>query len=138
MQTQRWNPWPLFAELERTVFTAAGSQEWPAFEIDDHDDETLLTTDVPGMTEHDLELTIAGSTLVIRGERTPRRRAFAKQLRLGEGYDLDHIDARVANGVLTITLPKTEKAKPRRIKIASSFVDKVKALVSGDKQQPAA
>ena len=151
MQTRSWNPWSIFDELERTVFAAAGSQEWPVFDIEDNDDETTLTADLPGMTDDDLDLTIAGSTLTVHGERNvkdgryvSRRRftgAFVKQFRIGEGYDLDDIHARIANGVLTITLTKTEKAKPRRIKLASGVVDKVKGLLSGDKQkehQPAA
>ena len=117
MQTQLWNPWSIFDELERTVFgAAAGSQEWPVFDMDDNDDETMLTADVPGMTADDVELTIAGPTLTVRGERNmknarymSRRRftgAFEKQFRIGEGYDLDNVQARIANGVLTITLAK--------------------------------
>jgi HSP20 family protein len=145
MQTHLWNPWSIFDELERTVFTAAGSRDWPVFDIEDNDDATTLTADLPGMTDNDIELTIAGSTLTVYGERkvndghyVSRRRftgPFAKQFRLGEGYDLDHIQARIANGVLTITLAKAEKAKPRRIKLASGVIEKVKGLLSGDKQK---
>jgi HSP20 family protein len=151
MQTQLWNPWSIFDELERTVFAAAGSPEWPVFDIEDNDDETTLTADLPGMTDNDVELTITGSTLTVHGERkvegghyVSRRRftgAFEKQFRIGEGYNLDDIQARITNGVLTITLSKAEKAKPRRIKLARGVVEKVKGLLSGDKQkdhQPAA
>jgi HSP20 family protein len=79
----------------------------------------------------------------VRGERNTkdgryvsRRRftgPFEKQFRIGEGYDLDDVQARIANGVLTITLSKAEKAKPRRIKLASGVVEKVKGLLAGDK-----
>ena len=151
MQTQLWNPWSIFDELERTVFAAAGSPEWPVFDIEDNANETTLTADLPGMTDNDVELTITGSTLTVHGERkvkggnyVSRRRfagAFEKQFRIGEGYNLDDIQARITNGVLTITLSKAEKARPRRIKLASGVVEKVKGLLSGDKQkdhQPAA
>ena len=47
MQTQLWNPWSIFDELERTVFAAAGSPEWPVFDIEDSDNETTLTADLP-------------------------------------------------------------------------------------------
>jgi HSP20 family protein len=144
MQTQLWNPWSIFDELERTVFAAAGSQEWPVFDIEDNDEETTLTADLPGMTGNDIELTITGSTLTVRGERkvkngryVSRRRftgAFEKQFRIGEGYDLDDVQARVADGVLTITLAKAEKATPRRIKLVSGVVEKVKGLLAGDKE----
>jgi HSP20 family protein len=144
MTTQTWNPWSIFDELERTVFAAAGSQEWPSFDIEDNEDATTLTADLPGMTENDIELTITGSTLRVQGERKLKdgryasRRfsgAFAKQFQIGQGYDLDDVQARIANGVLTITLSKTERAKPRRIKLASGVVEKVKGLLSGDKEK---
>ncbi len=145
MQTFLWNPWSIFDELERTVFTAAGSRDWPVFDIEDNDDATTLTADLPGMTDDDIVISIAGSTLTVHGERkvkdghyVTRRRftgAFEKQFRLGEGYDPDDIQARISNGVLTITLSKAEKAKPRRLKLASGVVEKVKGLLSGDKQK---
>jgi HSP20 family protein len=148
MQTFTWNPWSIFDELERSM---TGSSQWPQFDIDDNDEETVLSADLPGMGEDDIELTIAGSTLTVRGERkvkdgryVSRRRftgAFEKQFRIAEGYDLDDVQARIANGVLTITLTKAEKAKPRRIKLAAGVVEKVKGLLSGEKakdKQPAA
>ena len=145
MQIQTWNPWSIFDELERGLFAAAGSQEWAVFDIDDDDDATTLTADVPGMTCDDIELTIAGAMLTVRGERkvkagkvVSRRRfmgAFEKHFRIGEGYALDDIEARIADGVLTITLRKAEKAKPRRIKVASGIVEKVKGLLSGDREK---
>ena len=149
MQTHLWHPWSIFDELDRTMFAAASSQEWPVFDIEDDNDQTTLTADLPGMTDNDIELTIAGSTLTVHGERkmknghyVSRRRfagTFEKQFRIAEGYDLDHVQARMTNGVLTITLPKAEKAKPRRIKLASGVVEKVKGLLAGEKdKQPAA
>jgi HSP20 family protein len=140
MTTRVWNPWSVFDELQHKVF-AAGSQEWPIFDIEDNDDETTLTVDLPGMTDSDIELTITGSILTVHGERKARdgrRRfagAFAKQFQIGEGYDLDDVQARIANGVLTISLSKAEKAKPRRIKLARGVAEKVKGLLSGDKEK---
>jgi HSP20 family protein len=142
MQTQPWNPWSLFDELERTMFAAAASREWPVFDIEDSEHETILTADLPGMTENDLELTITGPMLTVHGERkakdayyVARQRfsgTFEKQFRIGDGYDLDDVKAHIANGVLTISLPKAAKSKPRRIKLATGFVDKVKNLVTGE------
>ena len=56
-----WNPWSIFDELERSIFDTASSPEWPQFDIEDTDDETVLTADLPGMTEDDLEVTAVGS-----------------------------------------------------------------------------
>jgi HSP20 family protein len=150
MQTYVWNPWSILDELERTASAAAGAREWPLFDIEDDDDATTLVADVPGMTDDDVVLTVAGSTLTVQGERrvrdgryVSRRRfagAFTRQFRLGEGYDLDAIEARVVDGVLTIKLAKTARARPRRIKLGGGVVEKVKGLLTGDrdKDKPAA
>ena len=58
MQTFLWNPWSIFDELERSMF-AAGSTEWPQFDIEDTDDETVLSADLPGMGEDDVEVTVS-------------------------------------------------------------------------------
>jgi HSP20 family protein len=140
-----WNPWSVFDELDRTVFDAPGSSQWPVFDIEDTDEETILTADLPGMTDEDIELTVSGARLVVRGERRPgdgryvhRRRfhgSFERQFRLGDGYDLDGVKAHLGNGVLTIRLVKAAQMKPRRIKLTSGVMDKVKGLLTGDKDK---
>jgi HSP20 family protein len=142
MQTYMWNPWSIFDELERSMF-AAGSSEWPQFDIEDTDDETVLSADLPGMGEDDIEVTMSGPYLVVRGERKPkegrylrraRHGAFERRFWIGEGYDPDQVSAHIANGELTIRLEKTAKAKPRRIKLTSGgLAAKVKGLLGGDK-----
>lgn len=143
MQTQLWNSWPLFDELERSTF-ATGSVEWPPFDIEDNDDETVLSADLPGMTEDDLEVTLVGRQLFVRGERKAKagrylRRgrfagSFERRFWIGEDYDPDQLSAHIANGELTIRLVKTAKAKPRRIKLTSGGIAaKVKGLLGGDK-----
>jgi len=145
MQTQLWNPWSLFDELERSMF-ATGSSVWPQFDIEDTDDETVLSADLPGMGEDDIEVTTSGSYLLVRGERKPKEGryvqrarfhgAFERRFWIGENYDPDRITAHIANGELTIRLEKAAKAKPRRIKLSSGgFAAKVKGLLGGDKDK---
>lgn len=138
-----WNPWAVFDELERAVLDPRGSSGWPTFDIEDTDDETTLTADLPGMTEDELDIAVEAPFLTIRGERkardgryVARRRfagAFERRFRLDDRYDLDGVKAHLAHGVLTLTLPKAAKAKRRRVKIATGMLDKVKGLLSGDK-----
>ncbi len=124
-----WKLWPLFDELERTML--GSSRQWPVFDIEHTDDETMLTADVPGMRDSDLEVSVAGSVLTIRGERKGRRPiAFERHFEIGSSYDLDHVKAHIADGVLTITLAKAATAKPRRIELTTGVVDKVKGLLS--------
>ena len=143
MQTYLWNPWSIFDELERSMF-AAGSSEWPQFDIEDTDDETVLSADVPGLGEDDIDVTVSGPYLVVRGERKAKngrylRRArfhgaFERKFWLGDGYDPEHVTAQIANGELTIRLEKAAKAKPRKIKLTTGIAAKVKGLLGGDKQ----
>jgi HSP20 family molecular chaperone IbpA len=123
---QMWNPWHLFDELERD-FTSSSMGTI----IDENEDETTIEIDVPGLTEDDLDITVTGTLLSVRGERKGKRPVtFARSFQLGDVYDLDRVKAHVANGVLTITLAKAEQAKPRRIKLTGGVVDKVKGLLS--------
>ena len=144
MQTHLWNPWSIFDELERSMF-ALGSSEWPQFDIEDTDDETVLTADLPGMSEDDIDVTMRAPYLVVRGERKAKdgryiRRtrihgAFERRFWIGDGYDPDHVSAQIANGELTIRLAKATQAKPRRIKLTSGIAAKVKGLLGGDKDK---
>jgi HSP20 family protein len=145
MQTYLWNPWSIFDELERSMF-ATGSSEWPQFDIEDIDDETVLSADLPGMGADDVEVTVSGPYLVVRGERKAKqgrylRRArfhgaFERRFWIGDGYDPDHVTAHIADGELTIRLEMSAKAKPRRIKLASGGIAaKVKGLLGGDKEK---
>jgi HSP20 family protein len=148
MLMRSWNPWSLFDELERAMLHTAGSSEGsrfePRFEIDDSEDETVLYADVPGMTTDDLEVFVQGPLLIVRGERKQRHGrggaprhygAFERRFRVGELYDLDDVKAHVQDGVLTITLAKAAKAKPRRVKLTTGVIDKVKGLLSGGKDK---
>jgi HSP20 family protein len=135
MLTSYWNPWSLFDELERSVM-ASPSKQLP--DIEDTEDETRLSFDVPGMTEDDIEVTVTGTVLSLRGERRGRRpMVFERRYDLGSTYDLDDVRAHVANGVLTIMLAKTARAKPRRIKLTSGVVDKVRGLLGTSKRDAA-
>lgn len=143
MQTYLWNPWSVFDELERSMF-ATSSESWPQFDIEDTEDETILTADMPGMSNDDIDVTVQGPYLTIRGQRKARegrylRRArfagsFERTFQLGDHYDLDHVDANLVNGELTVRLVKAAKAKPRKIKLGSSLASKVKGLLGVEKE----
>jgi HSP20 family protein len=98
------------------------------------------------MSEDDIDVTVSGPYLLVRGERKAKeghyvRRArfhgaFERRFWIGEGYDPDQVTAHIANGELTIRLEKAAKAKPRRIKLTSGGIAaKVKGLLGGDKDK---
>ena len=86
--------------------------------------------DLPGVDSRFIELTVEKDLLTVRATRAWARaegdqiqmaeRAqgeFSRQLLLGEGLDRDHITATYENGVLTLTIPVAEEAKPRKVEI---------------------
>jgi HSP20 family protein len=142
MLTHSWTPWTMLDELHQSLFERSDAAQWAAFDVHDDEDAVTLSADVPGMSEDDLEVSVAGQILTIRGERKlkpgqyarrGRYGTFERQFRLNGAYDLDDIKANVANGELTIRIAKTASMKPRRIKLTTGVVDKMKTLLSGDK-----
>ena len=97
------------------------------------DDHYILTADLPGVDPGSVDVDVDNGTLTISACRTARsdesvqwlsnERFFGRyrrQLSLGEGIDTSAISATYENGVLTVTIPLAERAKPRRIDVAHS------------------
>jgi HSP20 family protein len=91
-----------------------------------------LSADLPGIDPGSVDIDVDGQLLTIRAERTlssgegvkwlTRERqagSFLRQLNLGQGIDTDRIEAHYANGVLSVTIPMSEKARPRKIEVKS-------------------
>ena len=99
-------------------------------------DAVVAKTAVPGVKPEDIEITIEGDTLTIKGEtkveeqvksehyiRQERRYgAFSRAISLPGGLDTDKTDASFENGVLTLRIPKLEELKPKTIKIEAKEV----------------
>lgn len=94
------------------------------------DDAFVVEAEIPGFRIDDVELFVEGDTLTLRAERdasvpenakslrTERAlRRFERKLRLPAELDADRVDATLTDGVLRVTLPLAEHAKPRRIKV---------------------
>ncbi|SDI21287.1 heat shock protein Hsp20 [Arthrobacter subterraneus] len=95
-------------------------------------DHYILSADLPGIDPGSVDIDVDGQLLTIRAERTLRNAegvkwltreresgSFLRQLNLGQGIDVDAISARYENGVLSVTIPVSERAKPRKIEIMS-------------------
>jgi HSP20 family protein len=94
-------------------------------------DAFIIEVDVPGMDPSSLDLTVERNMLSITGERPARHDAdvvlcerpharFTRQLYLAENLDTDRVEADYENGVLTITIPVSDKARGRKVQIGSS------------------
>jgi HSP20 family protein len=115
----------LFGDFERGV-----AQPSSAFTFEDDGNTFVLRADVPGLTENDFQISVAGSTVTLRGERkvevpeghSVHRRErhevrFAKSLELPARVDAEKVTATLKHGVLTLTLPKAAEAQARQISV---------------------
>lgn len=121
-------------------------------------DAYVVRTDLPGVAADDIDIDVDGSQLTIRAERDDSNESSAaqwishershgeslRQLTLGDGLDTEHIQADYENGVLTLTIPVSEKAKPRKIQVttkaqtAKPVVDAASATAQPKTSKPAA
>jgi HSP20 family protein len=103
----------------------------PAIDVHDSRDNLVVRADLPGLKKDDIEVSIQDETLIIRGEkreeserkekgvvRTERLYgSFHRAVTLPVAVDENRVKAQYKNGVLELTLPKKEEAKPKQIKI---------------------
>lgn len=125
-----------FSELDRlTGALLGGRQTLRPMPVDLHrdGDQYVLNADLPGIDPGSVDINVDGQLLTIRAERTApsqsdgggwllRERphgSYLRQFSLGEGVDSDAISAHYDNGVLSLVIPVTPKAKPRKIAVTS-------------------
>ncbi len=103
----------------------------PKADVVDRKDDVVVRAEVPGVKKEDIEVSISGNTLTIKGETKHEekeekgdywrceisRGAFSRTLALPAEVDESKVKAEMKNGVLELTLPKVEKAKRRTIRI---------------------
>jgi len=108
-----------------------GSLAWPKVELGETDREIRVTAELPGLDQKDVDVTVEDGLLTLRGEKrselddkdrgyTERSYGrFERRIGLPKGIDRDNANATFRNGVLTVTLPKTEAANEnvRRIPV---------------------
>ncbi len=137
----RWDPFRelrnemgrLFESLEPFQL-ARRTYQYPPLNLYDAVDRYLLTAQLPGALAEDLELSISGETLTIRGERKRsegvkddqyRRQErpigrWGRTITLPDRVDAALVTAAFSNGILTVALPKAESAKPRQIMVSTT------------------
>ncbi|PXX68667.1 HSP20 family protein [Nocardia tenerifensis] len=121
-----------FRDLDRFTHQVFGTAARPAVMPMDawrEGDEFRVELDLPGIDPKSLDLDIERNVLTIRATRPEldanrsmlaaerSRGVFSRQLFLGESLDTDHIRADYTDGVLRLSIPVAEKAKPRKIEI---------------------
>lgn len=122
----------LFEGLEEEMPELRGERRFvPAIDVSESENEVTLTAEVPGMGKEDLEVTVDNGVLTLRGEkkqeeeheaedfhRIERRYGrFERSVRLPEYVDAEQIEADYNDGVLTLHMPKSERARAKQIEI---------------------
>ena len=114
------------------------AQFWlPVVDVYETDSAFVVEADLPGVHQENVEISFEQNTLTLKGTRAPTLQTpsqgelrvytaervsgdFARTIRLPEYVDGDRIEAHYANGVLTITVPKAQSARPRKIAIKNA------------------
>ena len=105
----------------------------PALDLYEDKDNLVLRAEVPGMKKEDIDISLHENTITISGERRNEKKyegsetsreervfgRFTRTLQLPKQVDTGKVKASYKDGVLTVTLPKAEEAKPRQIQIQS-------------------
>jgi len=150
MAIDLWHPWDEFREMERRMEEMMGhsllgarrplswwrtpSEElgWtPTVEMYEKGDNLVVKADLPGMKKEELDISVLGDTLTIKGERKAESEIkdedyyrcelcygkFSRSVALPAAVDAGKVEANYENGILEITLPKVEEAKPKKVEI---------------------
>jgi HSP20 family protein len=136
---ERWNPFEeleqvtermrrmldhTFGRLGATSFMQGAAGWSPPVDIEEHDDAYVLEAELPGVKRDDIDIELIGNELAITGELkekeragTVRRRTRDYHVTLPEQVDADKIEASLAEGVLTVRVPKSERAQRKKIAV---------------------
>ena len=148
MAIQRWDPFGDMVSLREAMNsllqdsfvrpggTVAGGSAHGGFPLDisENENEFVLHASLPGVKPEDVQITVHGETLTIQGQgrteeekkgeqwhlRERRFGSFQRSITLPMQVDSDQAQAQFEHGVLTLTLPKSEQAKPRQIKVGGA------------------
>jgi HSP20 family protein len=113
---------PFFTGRPQTAFS-------PAFEVKETNDAFVVRADLPGVVESDLDIAVHNNVLTVSGSRQAEERkegesyalyerqygSFSRAFSLPDMADGERIDAKLDNGVLTLTIAKKAEARPRKI-----------------------
>ncbi|WP_265521515.1 Hsp20/alpha crystallin family protein [Oerskovia flava] len=128
----RWDPVQEMDRLFASMLTTNRDAAPMPMDLVREGDHYVLALDLPGADPGTIDVSVEDRSLTIRAERTARSGeadwlvrerpsgTFARQLTLGRGLALDRISASYADGVLSLTIPVSEQARPRRIEVSHS------------------
>jgi HSP20 family protein len=146
----RWDPFREMTQVQ-SQFNRLVDQVWggrqeswlPAVDVFDKADAVVVKAELPGMDADDIQIEVDDNVLTIKGERKfeeqveeeryyrveRRFGSFQRSLALPQGVQADQIQAGYEDGILTVSVPKAEEKKPKRIEVKAR---KVVEAMAGD------
>jgi HSP20 family protein len=135
-----WDPW---AEMERmqdemkklfSQYSTRRTPDFPAVNVWTSEEEAVVTTEIPGIDAKDVDISVVGKTLTLRGSRKPeeleegqtyhrRERGygdFARTVELPYRVNVENVEATFSKGILQIKLLRAEEDKPKKITVKIS------------------
>src|SRR3954467_2368527 len=119
-------------EMERLTRSATAPQGFPALNVYAHQDGIVITAELPGVNEDDLDISVHRDTVTLRGQRQDQpegaqgyhrreRRSglFGRTFSLPLQVDPERVEAKLRNGILTVTLHRPEQDKPKQIRVSA-------------------
>ncbi len=146
-EVSTWTPFRDLMNMQREIGRAFDSlftdvdgdgdhlSQWrPRIDVMEHADSFVIKAELPGVNRNDVKITVRENILTIKGEKKQEKEekdksyhrversygSFERSFTLPSGVKNDKIDATYKDGVLTITLPKVEEAKPKEIEVKVS------------------
>ena len=132
MTVLRFDPFQDFDRLSRQMLGSGRGPRSMPMEAYRRGDQFFIHLDLPGVNPDDLQLTVERNVVAVRAERRPfwqqgdevlvdetPQGSFSRQLFLGDNLDAGHLEASYDQGILTLTIPVAEQAKPRRVEISA-------------------
>ena len=121
----------LFDALSERAVSRSMAGVFPLTNVTEDNDNYYVRAELPGLKADDLDIQVTASGISISGERKiaeegdnvryhrREREAgkFSRSINLADDIDVDNVDAKLESGVLTVTIPKAEKIKPRQITV---------------------
>jgi HSP20 family protein len=145
------NPFDVLSQFDRlasSVFDAARTPRLMPVDLFRDGDQYVLSADLPGIDPASVDLDVDGQLLTIRAERPAPTSddvkwiaherphgTYMRQFTLGDGVDTERITANYEHGVLSVIVPMAERAKPRKIQVATTVGSKnVGSSAEGDRK----
>ncbi|MEJ2070969.1 MAG: Hsp20/alpha crystallin family protein [Syntrophobacterales bacterium] len=123
--------WDEYFGAGRRAFRLEEEAWLPAVDVSETGDKITVKAEIPGMEAKDIEISMVGDTLTIKGEKKAETEekdenyhmvertygSFSRAMKLPAVVDAEKVEATYKNGVLTVVLPKMEEVKPKAIEI---------------------